>query len=703
MRINRKLNDGRTCKAIERLEGRMLFAVTPQPVDKGAAIERVMIDHGGVMPPSIGGQGGGDYQLDQRWFETATNGFVASDGDPITLTWGLVADGFIIPGDGEGSAPSILQSRLTTIYGSMTSAKAIFQQVFDRWAAVTGITYVYTGLSDDGAPFVSSPGVLGVRPDVRIGGHHIDGASNTLAYNYFPGFGEMVIDTDDLTTGGYMSNTSLSSRRLRNVVSHEHGHGLGIDHVLPVNQSKLMEPFVTTALDGPQYDDILAAQTFYGDPLEKNGRNETAATATNKGALANGTTQLATGVSISPLDEDYFKITLAGDRTVSLTASPAGTIYDQGSQFGAPPSPFNSAAQSDLTLSLYSGNGSTLLRTVDLTNVGAAESINSLNLSAGTYFIRVAVDGSGATQMYSLSATASTLVTVPPVTPSTPDLSAVSDSGSSNSDNITNNTTPTITGTAGPLTTITLLANGVPVGTTTSASDGIWEITTDGLTNGLYALTAIAENGAGTSPASGALNVNIDTQRPTMVIAFDREVTQNITFTFSDPVASQLLGAQVTVANLTTPGAVLPSSQTSSGSVTTRDYNGFFADGRYRVSVLANAVVDAAGNRSLATTSFFNHLVGDADNNATVDFQDLIVLAQNYNQAGKTFSQGNFDYDAGGNVDFQDLVILSQKYNLSLPPASAGIVAPAGSASLTSGGRAAARTTGKKPSRDVLA
>ena len=50
-----------------------------------------------------------------------------------------------------------------------------------------------------------------------------------------------------------------------------------------------------------------------------------------------------------------------------------------------------------------------------------------------------------------------------------------------------------------------------------------------------------------------------------------------------------------------------------------------------------------------------------------VDFSDLVVLAQNYGQAGKTFSPGHFDYSADGRIDFADLVILAHNYHLSLP------------------------------------
>jgi len=53
---------------------------------------------------------------------------------------------------------------------------------------------------------------------------------------------------------------------------------------------------------------------------------------------------------------------------------------------------------------------------------------------------------------------------------------------------------------------------------------------------------------------------------------------------------------------------------------------------------------------------------GDANLDGTVDFNDLVKLAQNYNTSGgKTWFNGDFNYD--GNVDFNDLVLLAQNYN----------------------------------------
>jgi hypothetical protein len=64
-----------------------------------------------------------------------------------------------------------------------------------------------------------------------------------------------------------------------------------------------------------------------------------------------------------------------------------------------------------------------------------------------------------------------------------------------------------------------------------------------------------------------------------------------------------------------------------------------------------------SGNAILLMTRFG----GDATFNGAVDFQDLVVLAQNYNMpANATWSLGDFDYD--GIVGFSDLISLAQNY-----------------------------------------
>jgi len=57
--------------------------------------------------------------------------------------------------------------------------------------------------------------------------------------------------------------------------------------------------------------------------------------------------------------------------------------------------------------------------------------------------------------------------------------------------------------------------------------------------------------------------------------------------------------------------------------------------------------------------------LGDANLDGTVDFNDLVKLAQSYNTSGKTWFSGDFTYD--GSVDFNDLVVLAQHYGQPVP------------------------------------
>jgi hypothetical protein len=738
---------------IEGLETRKLLS----------SVDVISLDHDDLHPR--GAQG--DYQIGGRWTSTAS-GSTGSTGSPAILTWGLVNDGLSIPGfNGEPTSPSNLISRLNTKYGSQATWLPLFQSVFDRWSSFTGITYVYQPTDDDAA-FGGASGALGVRADLRIGGHTIDGGFNVLAYNFYPGTnngGDMVIDTSEFLSGGVFVSTSGNSRTFRNTIAHEHGHGIGLAHVIPLSNTKLMEPQLSTAFDGPQFDDILAAQSLYGDANEKNGRNNTAPTATDLGTLANGTnTTLVQWNSISSTaDTDYFKFTVPAGKSVSFTLQPDGTTYQQGPQNGTATS-FNAGAQGNLNMALYDTDGTTVLQVANTSAIGVAETLSNLNLAAGSYYVRVTMT-SGSTQMYKLLST----VTSSLVTPSSPDLLAASDSGLSGSDDITSDNTPTFFGTATPNTLVQILDGLTVVGSATSNGAGDWSITTSALADAVHTISARTSDGVLFSPNSTALSVTIDTVAPGQPVnprvaaaddsgasdsdgvtnintprfsgtadanvtvrilngaselitvaasgdfvsgnvtaladgsyilaaeaidvagnvsapsnfavvidtiapsitssTYDREVTQDVTLSFSEAVAGSVDLGDLTLTNTTTAGTVAAASLTPSGDglSTVVDFGALLVNGRYVLTMPSAAVSDLAGNAlSSALSLEFVQVAGDANGNGTVNFDDLLILAQNYGLTGKTFSEGNFDYSAGGSVDFADLLLLAQNYGLSL-------------------------------------
>jgi hypothetical protein len=352
--------------------------------------DRPIYDNVGVPPEGKDPQ----YQLTGRWTNTAS-GPTGGTGTGMTLTYSIAPDSLSIPGGiGEPTSANVFTARMNAIYaGGMATWLPIVQQVFAEWSAINGVTYVYQP-TDDGAVW-GSAGVLGVRGDVRISSHPIDGGFNTLAYNMFPsGGGDMVIDSNDLQSGGFMFNTGSNSLRLRNVMAHEHGHGLGLLHTDPLNNTKLMESNASLAFDGPQFDDMLAVQRQYGDFFEKGSGNNTAANATNRGTLGNGTDTLSNISTSTTSDQDWYKFTITDSKLVNVTVAPAGPApYLQGPQGGAT-SLFDPKMQADLQVQVLASDGTSVLATANATGLGANEALNNLNLSAGTYYIKV-IDQAG--------------------------------------------------------------------------------------------------------------------------------------------------------------------------------------------------------------------------------------------------------------------------------------------------------------------
>ena len=255
-----------------------------------------------------------------RWNSTATNGDGLVQGDPTTLTWRVVDDGTTIERafSGESQDPSDLVGFLDGIYGDTDVGSdytqrnwfPVFESIFDRWDAVSGLSFAYEA-NDDGS-FIgsgSASGELGVRADLRISGHRI--GESVLAYNYFPQNGDMVIDTSKTN---FYSNTNSNSLRLRNVLAHEFGHGMGLPHFDSDNSRGLMEPFSDLNFYGPQIDDIYQAQRRYGDAYEENGGNDSVADADWLGVfdgsdLAIGTdANFATPGEIFPDQIDFLSI-----------------------------------------------------------------------------------------------------------------------------------------------------------------------------------------------------------------------------------------------------------------------------------------------------------------------------------------------------------------------------------------------------------
>lgn len=350
-----------------------------------------------------GGAQGNDprFQIGGRWSSTASDFSTGPQGSPVTLTYSFVPDGTFIPNGGFGSGSSQLFAWMNSRYGSTAVWQPLFHQVFDRWAELTGVSYIYEP-NDDGSSHSGAGGSLGVRGDVRIAAKSLDGGGGVLAYNFFPNNGDMVIDAFD----SFYNSTSNNSRRLRNVVAHEHGHGLGFAHVCPTNLTKLMEPFASTSFDMIQLDDIQAGQRNYGDYLEP---NDTSGTASAIGSFSIGTSVDVDTVSIDDnSDVDFYSLSTTQPLELEITVTPAAGVYLNGAQNG------NGSCSSgtltdyndnqDLSIEVRSSNGTTQLAFGNSAPAGQTETLNVTLTNPGSYFIVINDPGTqNAIQMYDMN------------------------------------------------------------------------------------------------------------------------------------------------------------------------------------------------------------------------------------------------------------------------------------------------------------
>jgi hypothetical protein len=333
------------------------------------------------------------YQLGTRW--------TGSQGDPKALTWSFVPDGINVDG-----GPSVLFQRMDNLfsgYGGRATWIAKFQACFDRWQALAGLTYTRKKNSagddwDDGASFPGSAGGT-YRGDCRIGARNIDGPNGVLAYDWYPQTGDMVMDSSENWAAGGFGN---DFRFLRNTVTHEHGHGIGLAHICPAAGLWLMEPYLNESFDGPRHDDVRGAQRHYGDPYEG---NNTYTAATNLGTLPHGTNLTLGPVptpdipfgSVLSIDADgeldWFKFTVSfSSARVTVSVTPKGTTYDSSpeTQDCTGGNMVNSLTIANLNVQLIGTNGSTVLATADTQPAGSPETISGYILSAsGTYYIKV--------------------------------------------------------------------------------------------------------------------------------------------------------------------------------------------------------------------------------------------------------------------------------------------------------------------------
>jgi hypothetical protein len=376
--------DGRPRRFLlsERLPFAMCFAPgTPQA--EAMAVHEASLKHW----LSTQAEGGLAFNLTTQW------SFASGPNSPITLRWSVAPDGLFIPDNaGIGSGPNQVNAKLASTFGSTEAGKELIRELFALWGDLSGVTYVE--VEDDGAAW-GSPGSA-TRGDVRIGAHGFTSA-NVLGYNQFPQDGDMVLNSA-ISWG----TAADDFRFFRNLFLHEHGHGLGILHVCPANETKLMEPFLSTAYVGVQHDDIRAVQRHYGDRLEPNAGPTQATVLGGPGSTAD----------LSPLsiadasDRDWFRFEAAAGSVLDVTATPVGFTYNSGSQifiFCPNGSTVNSLTVHNLAMRLYASDGQTVLGTFNASPTGQPETIAGLALDAGTHYLEVLGGTASNIQLYDLA------------------------------------------------------------------------------------------------------------------------------------------------------------------------------------------------------------------------------------------------------------------------------------------------------------
>ncbi|WP_186466149.1 DUF4347 domain-containing protein [Azospirillum brasilense] len=179
------------------------------------------------------------------------------------------------------------------------------------------------------------------------------------------------------------------------------------------------------------------------------------------------------------------------------------------------------AVGSEIRNAAYNAAGSTatLLRFDYVVPVGdrAPQGIAVLGLALNGSIVTDAAQGPLVTTLKGVGDTSQVRIDTPiPAKPVGTALSGLSDSGASATDRLTNVTRPTLSGTAEPNATVTVLVDGKAVGTTVADENGFWvHRLQTALTDGTHNVTTTATNRFGiVSDPSDALVVVIDTAVP---------------------------------------------------------------------------------------------------------------------------------------------------------------------------------------------
>ena len=140
---------------------------------------------------------------------------------------------------------------------------------------------------------------------------------------------------------------------------------------------------------------------------------------------------------------------------------------------------------------------------------------------------------------------------------------------------------------------------------------------------------------------------------------------QRLSFTFSQNVGASL-GLNDLIVTRTDGSMVVPSGLTYDPDLNTAtfSFNAPLPDDRYGARLLASGIIGPGGNLPADHTFIFAFLRGDANGDGAVNLADFNVLAANFGQSPRDFTQGDFDYS--GTVNLNDFNLLASRFGQSV-------------------------------------
>ena len=406
-----RMRSGPMCFPHDMSEADMLAAMRRWPsLPTGAAQPRDRFN----VDPTFVWVGAGQQGLSGRAQRASLTYSFPADSTP----WGLQ--------ELNTPAPNVLNASLTALFGpgNIDLGREYIRQGLAAWRRYGGLDY--SEVADSGIPMDQVLTRRSSVGDIRIGGTPF-GVNTFLAYNAFPsaqaagvGGGDMVINTSFFIPTN-LNNPDNAYRYLRNVIAHEHGHGLGMIHQVPCNGTKLMEPNVNVGFETLSVDERRGAGRSYGDRFSG---NQSPAQAQNLGNLTTPRLRsaierdLSTNGASGPLgtSQDWFRFTIDSPQSIVITAAPTGDTYITGQQVDAcngAPVTVNAFRAGNLSIELYSQSGATATPPAPLLTAASAlpglnETLIATNLAPGEYLVRVFDSGPNApadqiVQLYDLT------------------------------------------------------------------------------------------------------------------------------------------------------------------------------------------------------------------------------------------------------------------------------------------------------------